>query len=63
VAFIQHAMGEPILFVRYGWFPTALLIALNAQDIRARAYALRPAGRSQQPLRHGAPVPLAGDRG
>jgi O-antigen ligase len=39
-AFVQHGMGEPILFVRYGWFPTALLIALNAQQIRlhARAY-------------------------
>lgn len=62
VAFIQHAMGEPILFVRYGWFPTALLIALNAQQIRARAYASRPAGRSLQPLRRSAPVPLTGDR-
>ena len=63
VAFIEHAMGEPILFVRYGWFPTALLIALNAQQIRARAYALPPAGRSLQALRHGAPVPLTGERG
>ena len=62
VGFIQHAMGEPILFVRYGWFPTALLIALNAQQIRARVYAMRPAGRSLQALRHGPPVSLAGDR-
>lgn len=50
-AFVQHGMGEPILFVRYGWFPTALLIALNAQQIRLRSGAydraeLRvPAGR------------------
>jgi O-antigen ligase len=35
-AFVQHGMGEPILFVRYGWFPTALLIALNAQRVRSR---------------------------
>jgi O-antigen ligase len=38
-AFIQHGMGEPILFVRYGWFPTALLLVLSAQQIRAGAYS------------------------
>jgi O-antigen ligase len=36
VAFAVFAMGEPILFVRYGWFPTALLIAVRAQMLRAR---------------------------
>ena len=35
VAFAVFAMGEPILFVRYGWFPTALLIAIRAQQSRA----------------------------
>ena len=34
VAFVQHGMGEPILYVRYGWFPAALLIALWAQHAR-----------------------------
>jgi hypothetical protein len=42
-AFVQHGMGEPILFVRYGWFPTALLIALSAQHIRLRASAYEEA--------------------
>jgi len=27
-------MGEPILFVRYGWFPAMLLITLRAQQRR-----------------------------
>ena len=40
VAFIQHGMGEPILFVRYGWLPTALLVALRVQAIRAGAPAV-----------------------
>jgi O-antigen ligase len=34
VAFVVFAMGEPILFVRYGWFPTAMLLALRAHQIR-----------------------------
>jgi O-antigen ligase len=33
-AFVVFGMGEPILFVRYGWFPAALLIALDAQRRR-----------------------------
>jgi len=40
VAFVQHGMGEPILFVRYGWLPTALLIALRVQHMRARSGVL-----------------------
>jgi O-antigen ligase len=46
--FVQHAMGEPILFVRYGWFPTALLIALNAQQIRLRSRAYEEADLPRQ---------------
>jgi uncharacterized membrane protein len=46
VSFVVFAMGEPILFVRYGWFPAVLLIALRAQQRRAlgeqRAYATYP---------------------
>jgi len=34
VCFIIFAMGEPILFVRYGWFATALLVAVRAQQVR-----------------------------
>ena len=37
VAFVVFGMGEPILFVRYGWFPVALLVALDAQRRRAEA--------------------------
>ena len=37
VAFVVFGMGEPILFVRYGWFPAALLVALDAQRRRAAA--------------------------
>jgi O-antigen ligase len=35
LAFVVFAMGEPILFVRYGWFPVAMLVALRAQQLRA----------------------------
>jgi O-antigen ligase len=34
VTFVVFAMGEPILFVRYGWFPAMLLITLRAQQRR-----------------------------
>ena len=34
VAFLVFAMGEPILYVRYGWFPAAVLLALFAQERR-----------------------------
>jgi O-antigen ligase len=37
VAFVVFGMGEPILFVRYGWFPAALLVALRAQQLRVEA--------------------------
>jgi O-antigen ligase len=62
VAFIEHAMGEPILFVRYGWFPTALLIALHAQHIRARAHASRAASVDTPPLRQRVPAAAIGAR-
>lgn len=35
VAFAVFGMGEPILFVRYGWAPAAFLLALRAQHLRA----------------------------
>lgn len=37
VAFVIFAMGEPILFVRYGWFSVAILVAIRAQMLRATA--------------------------
>lgn len=37
VAFVIFAMGEPILFVRYGWFSVAILVAVRAQILRATA--------------------------
>ena len=37
VAFVIFAMGEPILFVSYGWFSVAILVAIRAQMIRATA--------------------------
>jgi O-antigen ligase len=46
VAFLLFAMGEPILFVRYGWFPVAMLVALRAQMLRAEAGSLAPGRRS-----------------
>lgn len=53
VGFAVFSMGEPILFVRYGWFPSALLIALLAQKNRARSRQPSKVGR------HGAAYPLA----
>jgi O-antigen ligase len=35
VGFVVFSMGEPVLFIRYGWFPVALLLALRAQAARA----------------------------
>ena len=57
VAFVVFGMGEPILFVRYGWFPAALLVALHAQqcrvtvasvarDVRTRHLVTSPGHRS-----------------
>jgi O-antigen ligase len=45
IAFVQFSMGEPILYVRYGWFPTALLLALWAQQLRSDAYRRETAAR------------------
>ena len=55
VAFVVFAMAEPILFVRYGWFPVAMLIAMRAQGLRAAALDRsvvieRPARRVEPPL-------------
>jgi O-antigen ligase len=59
VAFLLFAMGEPILFVRYGWFPSAMLLALRAQALRqeraAAAAALAPRPNRPSPYR-GAPL-------
>ena len=60
VAFLVFAMGEPILFVRYGWFPVAMLVALGAQMLRAEAQTITPApvrahsapGRTARRARH-----------
>ncbi len=50
-AFVIFAMGEPILFVRYGWFPVAMLIALRAQLLRLpTTHRVRVAGRLSQPV-------------
>jgi O-antigen ligase len=43
VTFVVFGMGEPILFVRYGWFPAMLLIALRAQQRRAVGEQRTPA--------------------
>ena len=61
VAFVVFGMGEPILFVRYGWFPAALLVALHAQRRRAEAPA-RAAVRAARSRRVAPPAarrPLA----
>jgi hypothetical protein len=44
LAFVMFGMSEPILFVRYGWFPAALLVALHAQTVRAEAPLREPVG-------------------
>jgi O-antigen ligase len=41
VAFVVFAMGQPILYARYGWFPAAILLALHAQERRANVAARR----------------------
>lgn len=59
VAFVQHGMGEPILFVRYGWLPTAFLIALRVQHLRAErstADATVPGELQPRALPYGAPL-------
>jgi O-antigen ligase len=54
VTFVIFGMGEPILFVRYGWFPAMLLITLRAQQRRRLVEQRVPA-----PPRH-SPLPLPG---
>jgi len=48
LAFVLFAMGEPILFVRYGWFPVAMLVALRAHQLRAAATAREPVAVSHR---------------
>jgi hypothetical protein len=48
VAFVVFGMGEPILFVRYGWFPAALLVALHAQRRRVEETASVRAARTRR---------------
>jgi hypothetical protein len=36
LTFVLFAMGEPILFMRYGWAPVAVLLALRVQQRRTR---------------------------
>jgi O-antigen ligase len=43
LAFVLFGMSEPILFVRYGWFSAALLVALRAQQLAAEAPRTQPA--------------------
>jgi O-antigen ligase len=42
ISFVIFAMGEPILYVRFGWFGAMLLIALWAQQKRALGQPLDP---------------------
>ena len=60
VAFLVFAMGEPILYVRYGWFPAAILVALSAQQRRLAADA-RAGGHAVARSRR--PPPWAGSSG
>jgi O-antigen ligase len=48
VAFIVFAMGEPIVYVRYGWMPAAMLLALRAQRLRATASAQQRSSASRR---------------
>jgi hypothetical protein len=48
VAFIVLAMGQPILYVRYGWMSAAMLLALRAQRLRATASAREAATASRR---------------
>jgi hypothetical protein len=55
-AFIVLAMGQPILYVRYGWMPAAMLLALRAQRLRTHAWAGQAATAPRR-LKHLAPTP------
>lgn len=60
VAFILFAMAEPILFVRYGWFSVAILVAIRAQILRATADERLVPGRQARPW-SGPGQPVAAD--
>jgi O-antigen/teichoic acid export membrane protein/O-antigen ligase len=52
VVFLVFSMSEPVFFVRYGWAPAALLLALRTAQIRRTTpYAVR----AHTPRRHLAP--------
>jgi O-antigen ligase len=55
VCFIVFAMGEPILFVRYGWFATALLVAVRAQQVRMGLVERQRVAPRQRPVVYGSP--------
>ena len=57
VCFIVFAMGEPILFVRYGWFPTALLVAVRAQQVRMGLTDRRLVPPRRREIAYGSPRP------
>ena len=57
VCFIVFAMGEPILFVRYGWFPTALLVAVRAQQVRMGLTDRRLVSPRRRGIAYGSPRP------
>jgi O-antigen ligase len=55
-AFVVFAMSAPVLFSRYGWIPSALLLAFRAVQVRERG-AQRVVGghpRGSRPLTAGA---------
>jgi O-antigen ligase len=63
VGFLVDGLGEPILFVRYGWMPVALLAALRAQQIAAaRRTAVVAPARSHLLVVPRAPARTAGQR-
>jgi O-antigen/teichoic acid export membrane protein/O-antigen ligase len=53
VAFVVFSMSEPILFARYGWVPSALILAFGAVQERRREPAVSsgPKISPAQPLR------------
>ena len=51
VGFVIFSMGEPVLFIRYGWFPVALLLALRAQAVRAAEQSAPQPTRSALEMR------------
>ena len=57
LCFIVFAMGEPILFVRYGWFATALLVAVRAQQVRLGLTDRRFVPSRRREIAYGSPRP------